>query len=189
MDAIARLSHYYPQRLIDENISAISLLSDRDHLHVDAINLAQEAGIPSILPYLFFLVCKRLMDGIWRFNRPTVSISPAIRRTCEAGWHDIIMRQNEETFKWLDIKEDSPFLLGCQCRDKCDVVRVHLHYRIFRNTPSCYALTPWNEMWGVKLCGFCRDESKRLHEQGRQSIWNDLPSIFGLPEWAELLNE
>ncbi|TFK53954.1 hypothetical protein OE88DRAFT_1732693 [Heliocybe sulcata] len=40
-----------------------------------------------------------------------------------------------------------------------------------------------------KLCVDCASTLRRNVERARQSIWNDLPGMFGLPPWTELRKE
>ena len=41
--------------------------------------------------------------------------------------------------------------------------------------------------WKKGLCVLCADIGKKSYDEGRQLLWNKLPSFFGLPGWAELL--
>ena len=60
-------------------------------------------------------------------------------------------------------------------RSSKDLVRVALEKG---NTSSTHSL----------LCTSCLTEVKRLHQAGREKLWELLPSFFGLPPWDELKN-
>jgi hypothetical protein len=47
----------------------------------------------------------------------------------------------------------------------------------------------WDIEYEVAFCGPCIAEFKTTHNAGCLSVWNELPSIFGLPGWEELLKE
>lgn len=50
-------------------------------------------------------------------------------------------------------------------------------------------LVGWEEDWEDCICNKCALKVKELHASGRQSFWNKIPSIYGLPDWEELKNE
>lgn len=44
----------------------------------------------------------------------------------------------------------------------------------------------WKIRWGKGLCSACIEEAKTIHERSRRALWDELPSIWGLPPWDEL---
>jgi hypothetical protein len=41
---------------------------------------------------------------------------------------------------------------------------------------------------GYKLCGNCLFVAKDKYESQRKKLWEELPSYFGLPSWANLIS-
>jgi len=54
------------------------------------------------------------------------------------------------------------------------------------STVCCDALERWPEEWN-ELCEMCASVAKEEHDRGRREVWNELPGIFGLPPWDELV--
>lgn len=44
----------------------------------------------------------------------------------------------------------------------------------------------WVDIEASGLCGTCLDEMKEQHKSAKQQFWDDLPHLFGLPDWPEL---
>jgi len=40
--------------------------------------------------------------------------------------------------------------------------------------------------WQETICANCKATIMDQYEKGRQSLWNELPGYFGLPEWHDL---
>ncbi|KAJ6582070.1 hypothetical protein B0H19DRAFT_1117472 [Mycena capillaripes] len=51
-----------------------------------------------------------------------------------------------------------------------------------------WPLEYWSpQAWGaLKICEHCLTEAKTLHATARQTFWEQLPEMFGLPGWVEL---
>ncbi|KAJ6582146.1 hypothetical protein B0H19DRAFT_984317 [Mycena capillaripes] len=44
----------------------------------------------------------------------------------------------------------------------------------------------WADLEGKGLCELCLEEAQDLHQRGKQKFWDELPKVFGLPDWATL---
>ena len=65
------------------------------------------------------------------------------------------------------------------------------HY--FTGNPSVAGLDEWGSIDDLstlkKLCEYCSRIAKSSHRVGRLEFWDQLPSLFDLPPWEELLKE
>lgn len=54
--------------------------------------------------------------------------------------------------------------------------------------PPLRVTSEWNEIWEMDMCRLCRKKARDVFEAGRKKCWDKLPSMFGLPEWKELMS-
>ena len=160
-------------------------IQPRPGLHFDVINLAQEVNVPSLLPAAFYSYLMdydigEVLGGITREDLSVAKLSDKYREVCMRGWHDLIVRQQEQTFIWLN-------LIQPQRNICCDPKKEHIFYTEWYPSPKCIALACWDRTWEVGLCSRCKVNCQISHKDGRTKIWNELPSVFGLQGWDELL--
>ena len=149
------------------------------------INLARECNLLSILPAAFYLCCWHasatdIFRGVLLDNGTRCIMSPADQEACITGRFTLLETQANKTWKWL---HPTQALVSCHTPEKCRTEREALFWRIWYPVPKLHALSPSVEL---QTCTVCTQKAKELHNAGRRSVWEDLPSVFGLPEWEEL---
>ena len=190
-DAVKRLSYEYPSSLKEFDESYImpwKKITFEKGITFSVANLAQEIGLTSILPAVFYRICasndfiEEVLDGERGEIGQQLTLSSDWQRICVLARERLLEMQHNQTFRWA---ADGPSY-QCKRRDKCDIESMKVFRQIFRNKPSCIALDPWKTKYEKGFCSLCVARFKEIHDVGRLNIWNQLPSVFGLPGWDEL---
>ena len=129
-----------------------------------------------------------ILDGVHGDDGQHVILSAENQKACLRGRECLIWAQHDKTFKWMDVTDPTLFP-DCRSIEKCNRVRMALFYRTFRGKTVCYALAAWSSDDGDGLCSPCIESSQTMLGAGRAEIWNELPSVFDLPPWEELVKE
>jgi len=93
------------------------------------------------------------------------------------------------TLSWL--MKDTKISMHCLHEGICSGHKNNFIKSSFRSSTDLVrvALAKWKFSETHRpLCNPCLMEVKRLHQAGREKIWELLPSFFGLPPWDELKN-
>lgn len=158
----------------------------------DIFNLARETGHLLLLPAVFLVLAERqnclelFIDGKEREDGSIALLSPEDQRLCTLGIAKLRRRQHEEMSKWLCTTDNSLFP-NCEYNLQCISQRRANFCNIFQSGSQILPLVGWSDTDELGLCGPCIAVSKILYRDGLLSIWNELPSMLGLPEWDELL--
>ncbi|KAF7297684.1 BTB domain-containing protein [Mycena kentingensis (nom. inval.)] len=154
---------------------------------VSVINLARELGLYSILPAAFYSV-----NSLTEASKQ-LSISDRLAR---AEGHLRLLRLKELTVeKWLCLSsaDDEPLLPCGDCVD-LDACTTALHKAAYNEMLASSSeahdkdavLNFWDEASEDGFCAPCVEEARASFGEGRVECWNQLPAIFGLPNWDEL---
>jgi len=153
----------------------------------DIVNLALEQGIVSILPVAYYLCIQDIEDifnGQKRDDGSIATLPPAVQRVCILGREKILVEQADATLAWLDNEEVSS---ECESPSDCAKACTNLVLWVWKPTPEpCRSLEKWAQIMKRGLCSACVDEAERIHEAGRQKMWDLMPLNFGFVGWDEL---
>lgn len=191
-EGLRRLYYEFPVELADydinDNWSRISKEGGNDIL-MDIANLAREQNLLSILPLALHCCSSEeysdaIAKGIKREDQTVATLSPVNERAVWAASHPLLRIQTTTTYAWLlAFRSDD----SCADEDDCENARAHIARRSFFPVSTQHdCLSPWDEDWEEDLCSACVSKAQTIHSAGRQSYWNQLPSIFDLPDWEEL---
>jgi hypothetical protein len=152
------------------------------------IDLARENDVQSILPCVLYVLCQFAHHNSTPFvdSVSRVILAADDIKACVKAHSELLRLQLTKTFGRLDVKP-SP---SNPCTHLlCAMTKKAVFYTYYYlSAPLCpFAL--WNSRWGNGLCSDCIIKSRQLREQGRAAIWGQLPALFGLPGWDELLME
>ncbi|KAF7326844.1 BTB domain-containing protein [Mycena venus] len=198
--ALQRLTDENPTTLDEyENLTnedGISYTSTRiihyRNMSFDVITLARENGLLTVLPCAYlrailYTNLEQLLDGFYRANKPLITLCFEEQRICISGQQKTIEAQwtHRDLWDWLnsDLCADS-----CTDKDSC----VQKKKLLFRNLVlKGYPLVPFRlgPDHSLRLCVACQRHHANIIAQGRKKLWEDLPSFFDLPPWAELRND
>lgn len=198
-EAAARLTHDLPLSLTAFTLRTFMIMPNGHMVEscnsslYSTINLVRECQcLTHILPVAFYLqACKDLHS----FHKPAISndgreVQLSHEDTCvlSVGWLKLIEAQHQYTYKWL--YQTAPISAFCSSKGACFSARANCVLELFTPIPTVSGLDTWGQ-WAtdLTLCAACKVAAKACHDEGRQKIWQMLPSFFGLPEWTELLKE
>lgn len=160
---------------------------------LSVVKLAYETQTLCILPAAWYLCCAEydlddIFDGKSAYGDALVTLSTENLRTCVLG-REKLLDDRLEFHTW--IAEDSK-----HCYDPLDCITKKRNALYTLAGTPCFAesLTRWNDMNKVllgdlDLCGVCYKDAEACYERGRQNIWDELPTYFGLPPWEILLKD
>ncbi|CAA7266032.1 unnamed protein product [Cyclocybe aegerita] len=207
-DALFRLRSEFPSTLKEWQV----LPSDYTHMVTqggilyDIINLALEEGLFSILPAAYYLCIQdivspantllklssplragqnEIFSGQKRNDGTLATLPPSVQKACILGREEILVQQAQATLGWLDV--DSEVSDNCNQQHSCATTCTQLVSILWKPVPEpCRSLEKWSQLDPRGLCSACREEAKRIHEAGRQHMWEKMPQIFGFLPWDEL---
>lgn len=194
-EALKRLTFEFPSTLeeYDCSIENYTFIDDSDidrsNLLLAVIHLARETDNLSVLPaalynFCFYYKIRAMIDFFQQSDGTSYAMCLADQRTVIGGWHSLVEMQTKETFAWL--ANEDMFKDICITDGVCTKSRNRLLLANWHPSPWCIALNAWAPHLEDGQCLGCIAKSKKVHNAGRQNVWNKLPSIFGLPGWEEL---
>ncbi|KAJ7162447.1 hypothetical protein C8R46DRAFT_1000449 [Mycena filopes] len=187
---ISILSDVYPTTLTawDARSTPPGYTVRRSH-HVAALNLALKMNIRPILPIVMYSICVHVgvAEIIARKPPNELRIADAdYKIKCAEGWPKLVAVGRKE----LDYLRRDEDLDEEDCEDiaACDAERFRwLGFELDEDRDD--PLTDSNaDAWShFKLCAKCHSTAKERWTAARKELWDDLPRIFGLGTWKELL--
>jgi len=177
----------------EDNISYSSTqISHYRGMSFDVITLARENGLFTVLPcaYLCAVLCtcanpKLLLDGISRKGGPPITLAPREQRVCILGERKIMEAQWKQNDLWNWLNSD---LCADGCADNTSCIRRKKN--VFRTlVENGSLLVPFRLAPGQRLCVACQHRHAQIMVEERKKLWEELPSFFDLPPWAELKND
>ncbi|KAJ6620705.1 hypothetical protein B0H10DRAFT_1791251 [Mycena sp. CBHHK59/15] len=189
-DALRRLKVELPTTLDewDELEDNWSLVEHEDGMEFRILAFARELDLHSILPLMYYIILagnsgrnlSKLLDN-------TFDMNPTDRLACLQGYFRILDLQSTTTMAWLDT--DSTPSSDCRSFERCNAGVKAIMSLIFKpSRPSIYVVRRWDKDWNTHLCSDCLEASRSRFNSGRKTCFAKLPSIFGLPDWPDLIS-
>jgi hypothetical protein len=193
-EAIKRLTYECPSSLEDfDKLEFWSMIEAEDGLPLEIVRLARENDLPSVLPIALYCCCRcysavEILNGVKGRDGHHISLSAEDREACIVANQRIIQAQATTSFSWMYPGTASSSLYTyCRNPTSCPSARKDLLCRTFLPLPKSIALDLWEAEWELGMCDICVDAAKKSHSEGREKMWDDLPTFFELSEWTELL--
>jgi hypothetical protein len=158
--------------------------------------LARQVDALWILPSAFYRLCEEcyadnhIINGEGGFE-----LTATDKLTCVSGVRKLETTFTSKVLKFLYHPRGIP---GCQssavcaeCRAKAAwTAEVSRDYSPQLSTQDVLPLNNWTcDDWEEFLdlcCETCTAAMKVQHQKARESVWNELPFVFQLPDWVEL---
>jgi len=188
--AIARLKTDIPRSLDGKDGGSIRF---GDHGHwFDLANLCREENLLMFLPYTYSQCCENhtveaLLRGESRGDDTLARLSEESRDACILAYNRLHALGRDHILKWLD-PECVP-VPSCRRPAMCFAYKSRTRIERLEETINSLPDTrmKWRATDDLHLCEQCRTICQAAHKLGQLRAWNALPSIFGLPEWEDLL--
>ncbi|KAF7969805.1 hypothetical protein HWV62_25918 [Athelia sp. TMB] len=154
--------------------------------------MARKTGQLSILPYVYLTACTEFtIDDIFNGVRlvdeaDTLTSFPVADQLAMLAGKSALSAFHVETTYHNTVDA----VLGCQTPISCSVGRESHTIQEMSSTllPSA-PLDDWPHTLCDKMCEFCIAFSNTKHDARRKKFWDELPAMFRLPPWSELLKE
>ncbi|KAJ7698461.1 hypothetical protein B0H16DRAFT_1396474 [Mycena metata] len=192
-ECVRRLKEEFPTSLAEYNkVSAgwTFLTLGNEEILLSVVSLAREIGLPSILPLTYCLVVggdenlsmTKILDPDDR------SVNATDRLACLIGHARLLKLESTTMFAWLNCEVEPREIPSETCNDRvaCNAAVVKVFFRLFNPHPQFWILHEWRKNWEDGICRPCRKKAKDIYDAGRETCWQQLPAVFGLPDWEEL---
>ncbi|KAF7362182.1 hypothetical protein MVEN_00564300 [Mycena venus] len=194
--ALAHLSALFPTTLDGwDDVSLDPTFCDTLPSYLVVVILARQVDALWILPHAFYCLSREEdADKIIIHGDQGLELSAADKLACLSGVRTLETTSASEVLEFL---YDPRHIPGCQTPAVCAEVRAKARFiaedsrRYFRGNAldDVLPLNIWrHDDWSLLelCCRTCIAEMKVNHQKARQSVWDELPQIFGLSSWAEL---
>ncbi|KAF8963105.1 hypothetical protein BDZ97DRAFT_1821782 [Flammula alnicola] len=149
---------------------------------VRIIPLARETTVPKVLPWAFYLCAHISVDEILANS----VLSWRDKALCLAGKERLWEMQKKQTHSFLlDFKQSPQCATGCQSR----VPRGLKLENIENLRVSPHPLEEYTDWKSLMLCNKCQAMAEAQHRDGREKVWQMLPSLFHLGTWDDICKD
>ncbi|KZP14548.1 hypothetical protein FIBSPDRAFT_796694 [Athelia psychrophila] len=196
MEARRRLYFRFPMTLDDRDVQFSDIGFDLPETDpwFELCKLARRAGLLSILPHVFYYCCKvhtvgDIKNG-WERDGSLRTFPIQEKLTFLAGREAIFKAQAETTYECF--RDPESLSDCCTAHPECNVARHFFFIDTFTPIPYTAGLDYWDEdslRLDGELCDECAEVASARHQAGRKDFWEQLPGMFDLPPWEELLKE
>lgn len=199
VDARRRLFESFPITLKkSDTVTLWHGLEETDDIYFQLLLIARRAEpeLVSILPRALYECCQQystyqIKNGI-SINGSVVRLSPEDQITLLAGHRAIREALADTTHDWLLKYQAVAHAQGCITPGHCYTSRLETFVSIFSFKSTPCGLEDWAHISGElmdELCKYCTKTARAEHAIGRNKLWDQLPGLFDLPAWDELLKE
>ncbi|KAJ2913648.1 hypothetical protein MD484_g6758, partial [Candolleomyces efflorescens] len=149
---------------------------------MSAISLALSTHVYSVLPYAYYCVARMSLKRFMKSDRK-----------CDVNWETKCQcLVGRERLRWAEMSVSHSFLLVFQRAPTCQTLTCahtrgpHAEWHILEAAKSPNPLRAYTRWSLLNVCRECEVYCQKVHLEGRESVWERLPSFFGLPGWETL---
>ncbi|KAG5732407.1 hypothetical protein E4T56_gene11320 [Termitomyces sp. T112] len=148
------------------------------------ITLAQSTNVPTILPYLYYLLARTSSPRRFLSHSPT-SLSWHQKTLVLVGRTHLHAAELSLSHAFLIAFEASP---NCVTPNACRASRgPMMEWAMLCTTGrGPEPLRPWERWERLGVCERCVGHAKGKHERGRREVWERLPGFFEMGSWSRL---
>ncbi|KAF7305606.1 hypothetical protein HMN09_00813800 [Mycena chlorophos] len=192
--ALSHLAACHPTRLDDWNnlfkLKHSFIRSATPQLAVSVVKLARELSIDWILPTALYRLA--------RVRDPHHVLKSTLDPEDKLSWAIAVRRLDRE---WRARSLDYLLAPCTNASPECLAARIAQRQRLSNQNDGSIGGEPtyvlpldtwWNPNWQLfaasGVCASCVAGTKRLRREAQQTVWDELPGIFRLDDWATLEN-
>ncbi|KDR86010.1 hypothetical protein GALMADRAFT_85228 [Galerina marginata CBS 339.88] len=161
---------------------------------IDIINVLLETGFKTLLPMAYFicvasLTSLHMFEGLPRGDGTISRLSTESIKELMIGREAISTAIMSHEFPWTTSSRSQSAIPtpGCRTKPKCESHRSTVLAKLVPGPNPYQALIFRVEsIVSKRYCDSCAAEIRKIYQAGRKIIWDQLPSYFGLPKWADL---
>jgi len=156
----------------------------------DMLSLARENNVFTVLPCAYlraviFYPQESILDGIPSGVGPPSTLSSHDQRLCILGREKGLKAQWDLSDFTAWISSDGP-APGCTTNRGCSTSKKTILQIVLQ---SGLSFAPFIMVAEQQLCSTCQRHHLQVMAEARKKLWQDLPSFFDLPPWAELKDD
>ncbi|KAJ7605089.1 hypothetical protein FB45DRAFT_767736 [Roridomyces roridus] len=172
--------------LIKENGYIPTWITPYSGFLIDMVNLAKENNMLALLPCAYLRT--DVFEGIRRPDGTLAILSATDQRLCVVAHAAISRAQWITGNTWGWIADNITAVENCkaptQCRNRKSAC---FHASIIAGALSPFPNTKMMDK--IKICTVCAENGRTRLLEGREKMWQALPSYFELPAWGDLKND
>ncbi|KAJ7070062.1 hypothetical protein C8F01DRAFT_1227129 [Mycena amicta] len=188
-DCIRRLKTEFPTTLKAWDALEPGKLIKNLRTYFLVASLARETGLYSILPTVYYRITVSENWTVPEVLQHQHDTDLFDRFVCAQGHVKLRYVQAHTTMSWINPHEANKLQANCARSNKCtSVLQKMRDLELCDENSFIHGLERWDTEWDeAGLCSNCRSKARSLFKDGRKDMWKVLPSVFGLPDWQELL--
>jgi hypothetical protein len=191
-DAVMRLESFFPPTLAAFKIRGgfLSKIVEYPGLPYDAINLARQTGLLSILPAALYSasafpsavidIHRNILSGLAGVDGKLVHLSPEDKATCILATSTLLAKQWAGPYSWVDAPGEAG-ISHHHCLSGVETIR----RTKFLREPSLIGIGAKSVTGGV-LCPTCEALAQGIITTEEFKLWDELAELFSLVSWAEI---
>jgi hypothetical protein len=184
-----QLNYIYPSTLAAWDIRDRPTSDGMPHSAFRALNFARRMNLVQMLPIAFYECCilspEKFLEGIMWASEECTELPQDDLLKCLTGREKL---RHATQFTIFSFAYESSHSV-CNNREHCPTYRME-----WVRKKSVLPASGWDPLsitvdWGAyhRVCRYCHLLAKDMYESQRKKLWEELPSYFGLPSWANLL--
>ncbi|GLB45507.1 putative protein with domain of unknown function (DUF4646) [Lyophyllum shimeji] len=195
-EAVSRVEFEFPssRTAFFESSNWTMINIDEDFEILELLLVARECKLYRALPGVYLKLARmfnfeKLLGGFPRRDGSLLKLPQEEKLLWMVGLSRLREATMEHTFQWL---KHIPYG-GCVGGrgQACSTTAKLIYFSVFVDKRPD-DLTPgfmgWPDKSAKDMCQPCRVAAKREHEEGRDKLWEALPSFFDLQAWSDLRN-
>ncbi|KAJ7234395.1 hypothetical protein C8J57DRAFT_1729056 [Mycena rebaudengoi] len=152
--------------------------------HIAVLNLARKMNILAVLPGVMYEICGARFSSFADDGANAARIhNAADRKQCAAAIPKLALTRRQPLGFLMRVYKIS----GCRDQAKCDAERLRWLSEDLQAGGHFDPLSEDFEWDELGVCVACKAAGKEEYEDDCETLWGDLPGIFGLPGWHKLL--
>lgn len=163
----------------------------RGYDYIHALNLAVQLDLRPVLPVIMYELCCRcdLHEIAYGAGKAIAIKDRAYRKKCLLAIPQLLLAHRKSLMAYT---ERDPVHGPCERGAKCDSERIRWLKIDLDDADDGFVFNPLEDSnagaWeNFTACEPCRESAKQAYNNARQNLWDELPEIFDLGTWAELL--
>ncbi|KII90531.1 hypothetical protein PLICRDRAFT_39095 [Plicaturopsis crispa FD-325 SS-3] len=180
--AIGKLEDGFPTTLaaFDDPIRARARAHAEDVV-IEAIQLAREADVPTILPCAFYYASRLDLETILRGDGAS-SLSQSDITTCLLGRAKLVQQQRDDSHRFLYLATHR-CLYGVRCKVNTKNLLEFFQKNDMSRPITFEVFSAWDML---EFCELCVALKRDAYLAGRKESWRRLPECFELGTWESL---
>ncbi|KAF9527287.1 hypothetical protein CPB83DRAFT_793363 [Crepidotus variabilis] len=155
---------------------------------IDLANLALDMSRHSILPTIYFIICRdfdAVLKGAQRANGTTAKLDENTKDVIIWGREELLKKLPTSIFSWVK-RTSSPGCFGP--RKNCVATLHEIMEKMWTGQSrqlACFAPIDDFIPSGCRACSQCLQEMRAIHTDQQKELWIELPKYFGWESWEE----